>query len=385
MPTVLRTMDLRRASYFKLSSQLAQMDNQRLLSMFETSRASTGWGRHQTVEIGQTKVFVKRVPVTDVEFDHAFSTRNLYDLPTYYNYGVGSAGFGVFRELVTHIKTTNWVLEGRIANFPLMYHYRIVPFSGPRAEVAPERVKDYLDYWNGHQSVERYWSDRARANHELVLFLEYMPYTLQPWLMDHPTQVHQSLDDLRATIAFLRAQGVIHFDAHFNNVVTDGSRAYLTDFGLVLDRSFALSEEEDRFFKKHTYYDYGVVLWSLGYLVTAMFNVLTDDDKRHVTNSLGVANGTQLRDPLALLVNNIEDVAAEGTLKLDASYVSTLVRYRGVIALMNDFLSDMHANNKKDTELRLAELRQLLEETGYVTPGTSPDIPDVEAGAVFAD
>ena len=57
-------------------------------------------------------MFVKRVPVTDLEYENMFSTRNLYDIPTYYNYGFGSAGFGVYRELVTHVKASNWVLAG---------------------------------------------------------------------------------------------------------------------------------------------------------------------------------------------------------------------------------------------------------------------------------
>lgn len=92
----------------------------------------------------RSKVFVKRVPVTNIEFDNLFSTRNLYNLPTYCNYGFGSTGFGVFRELVTHIKTTNWVLSGAIATFPLMYHYRIIPFSGRRVDVDMERLKDYV-------------------------------------------------------------------------------------------------------------------------------------------------------------------------------------------------------------------------------------------------
>src|SRR5579859_506213 len=134
-PIQQNSIESRRKRYFRLSSQIAQMDNAQLRSLFDETEASTGWGRNHTVEIGKTKVFVKRVPVTDLEYHHAFSTRNLYDLPTYYNYGVGSAGFGVYRELVAHIKTTNWVLEGAIATFPLMYHYRLMPYSGPRAEV----------------------------------------------------------------------------------------------------------------------------------------------------------------------------------------------------------------------------------------------------------
>ncbi|MEH2301381.1 MAG: hypothetical protein V7K88_20900 [Nostoc sp.] len=102
-------IQIRSKRYFKLSSQIAQLDNAQLLSLFdnsESNESSTGWGMNHAIVIGESKVFVKRVPVTNIEFDNLFSTRNLYDLPTYCNYGFGSTGFGVFRELVTHIKTT---------------------------------------------------------------------------------------------------------------------------------------------------------------------------------------------------------------------------------------------------------------------------------------
>src|SRR5262245_26867743 len=115
-------LERRRKLYFALSSQIAQIDNARLRSLFDESEPFNNWGRNQVIDIGRSKVFVKRVPVTDVEYENMFSTRNLYDLPTFYNYGLGSVGLGVFRELVTHIKTTNWVLDGAIGTFPLMYH-----------------------------------------------------------------------------------------------------------------------------------------------------------------------------------------------------------------------------------------------------------------------
>ncbi|MCW3054678.1 MAG: hypothetical protein JWN14_3848, partial [Chthonomonadales bacterium] len=120
----------RRQRYFQLNPQIAQMDNERLRSLVGPSESRGGWGANKTVDLGSVKVFVKRVPVTDTEYDHLLSTGNLYQLPTYYNYGIGSAGLGVFRELVAHIKTTNWVLDGQIETFPLMLHHRILPFSG---------------------------------------------------------------------------------------------------------------------------------------------------------------------------------------------------------------------------------------------------------------
>src|SRR6266404_3503678 len=158
-------IELRRRRYFKLSSLIAQIDNARLRCLFEASESRAGWGRNHTIDLGSSKVFVKRVPVTDTEHNNMFSTKNLYDLPTYYNYGVGSAGFGAFRELVANIKTTNWVLAGAITNFPLLYHYRIIPFSGERPEIDMDRHQRYVEYWNGNENIGRYMLARANANY----------------------------------------------------------------------------------------------------------------------------------------------------------------------------------------------------------------------------
>src|SRR4028118_2207628 len=81
-------IELRRKRYFKLSSQIAQLDNAQLRSLFDDSESSTsssGWGINQAIVLGQSKVFVKRLPVTNIEYDNLFSTKNLYDLPTYCN------------------------------------------------------------------------------------------------------------------------------------------------------------------------------------------------------------------------------------------------------------------------------------------------------------
>lgn len=104
---------------YKLNTHLVYLDNERLNSLFEGERNTRGWGENHIIKLGKSKVFVKRIPVTHLEYNHMFSTKNLYDLPTYYNYGVGSAGLGVFREFLAHTKTTNWVLQGIIENFPL--------------------------------------------------------------------------------------------------------------------------------------------------------------------------------------------------------------------------------------------------------------------------
>ena len=362
-------IELRRKRYFKLSSQIAQLDNAQLHSLFdnsESNESSTGWGINHAIVLGQSKVFVKRVPVTNIEYDNLFSTRNLYDLPTYCNYGFGSTGFGVFRELVTHIKTTNWVLEGAIATFPLMYHYRIIPFSGRRADVDRSRLKGYVEYWGNSANAGNYVVDRANANYELVLFIEHIPHILETWLRENPNKLQKPLDDLRTTIDFLRTKGIIHFDAHFHNVLTDGEQIYLTDFGLVLDKSFTLTKDEESFFKQNTFYDYGEVLRNLGHLIRPSYDSCSENDKRRIMEKYGIKEGLQPYELRSILLDNIEQIHADGVMKLDDFYVASIVKYRSIIALMQDFFSDMWGNNKKDTKFHHAKLRLLLKETGFL-------------------
>jgi hypothetical protein len=192
-------LETRRQTYFNISSQIARLDDAQLRSLFDDRELSTGWGINQTIELGQSQVFVKRIPVTNLEYENLFATKNLYELPTYYNYGVSSAGFGVFRELITHIKTTTWVLAGSIATFPLMYHYRIVPFTGQRADVDLKRHKAYVKYWGNSANIGKYILDRANANYELVFFLEYIPHVLDVWLRENPGKLQQSLEVLNDT------------------------------------------------------------------------------------------------------------------------------------------------------------------------------------------
>ena len=76
------------------------------------------WSWCRTLRIGPHTVFAKAAPLTDLECEHAYSTRNLFRIPNYY--GIGSAGFGAFRELAARVKTTDWVCGGDFAGFPLM-------------------------------------------------------------------------------------------------------------------------------------------------------------------------------------------------------------------------------------------------------------------------
>jgi len=360
-------LNARRARYFALSSQIAHIDTAQLRSMFEGTETRRGWGRNHTLAIGRSKVFVKRLPVTDLEYEKMFSTKNLYDLPTYYNYGVGSAGFGVFRELVANIKTTNWVLQGKIANFPLLYHYRMIPFCGERPEVDMERHARYVEYWNSNQNISRYMLDRLNANYELVLFLEHLPYPVEPWLLQNLNKTAPVLEDMRAAITFLRKNGIVHFDANFENVLSDGERAYLTDFGLVLDRRFDLTPDEALFLKQNNYYDYGEVFASVGFLLYEIYDALPDEDKRTLMSKYGLVDGMYGAEKMLILLHNIEQIIADGVMRLDKSYIALVIKYRAIIALFVDFFVRMRRNQHKNTTFPHAKLVRLLKESGFLS------------------
>lgn len=239
------------------------------------------------------------------------------------------------------------------------------------------RLKAYVEYWGNSANAGNYVLDRANAKYELVLFLEYIPHVLETWLLLNPNKLQKPLDDLRTTITFLRTKGIIHFDAHFRNILTDGKHIYLTDFGLVLDKSFTLTKDEESFFKQNRFYDYGEVLRNLSHLIRwrslsareSPYDLCSENDKRRMMEKYGIKEGLKPYELRFILLDNIEQIHSDGVMKLDKFYVASIVKYRSIIALMQDFFADMWENKKKNTKLRHAELRLLLKETGFL-PGT---------------
>lgn len=355
-------LNARRDLYSTLSNRLAHVDDRQLTAMLNAQSPTHGWGGTHVLKFGPSKVFVKRIPVTTLEHDHPFCTENLYRLPTYYNYGVGSAGFGAFRELVAHIKTTNWVLDGSIDNFPLMYHYRLRPFPGERPGLDEERHRGYVEYWGGSEGIDRYIRERTAAPYEIVLFLEHIPDVLGPWLEKHADGWENVIREMRRTVAFLREKGIIHFDAHHWNILVRDGRPYLTDFGLVLDKHFSLTPEEAAFFKRHTDYDDGEFLSGIGSYLFAVCRNLPARSKSKLMRKYGIEEDTDYHRWVVLLLENLEEVADGGLISLDRHFVEQAIRHRRLILLVNDFFDRLRKNAKKDTPFPHTKVKRLLNE-----------------------
>lgn len=218
------------------------------------------------------RVFVKQVPLTDIELhpDHVRSTTNLFDLAAHCHYGIGtigSPGFGAWRELAVHEMTTNWVRSGRFPGFPLMHHWRVLTGTPQPLPEALADVERAVAYWHGGR--QRIAALRT-ASVRLTLFLEYLPHTVHDRLsaqlrtQDADSACALVEQGLEAVTGFLREQQLVHFDAHFGNILTDGRRLYLTDYGLSVSTRFQLTPQERDFQARHRRYDRA---YALSYLV----------------------------------------------------------------------------------------------------------------------
>ncbi len=253
----------RSATLHLLSLELTRLSQQQLSDLIaQASPVHSGVGGNSAlVTILNVPVFVKKVPLTDLErrTENLMATANLFELPMFFQYRLGSPGFGAWREVVTHQMTTEWVLTGQCLNFPLLYHWRVLPATRPEPIPQGERVR----YWGNSGAVGARLEALQNASDCVALFLEYIPQNLHQWLSARLAQGGQTAEsavefvdhNLRVTNAFMQSQGLTHFDAHFENILCDGERLYFSDFGLALSALFDLTMTEREFLLHHRTFD----------------------------------------------------------------------------------------------------------------------------------
>lgn len=318
-----------------LRERLARMSDDQLRAVVSSDDDAPGaWGASGTATVDGSPVFVKRVPLTDVEAGQPFSTRNHFRLPNYYSYGVGSAGFGVWRELAVHTKTTGF------PGFVSLLHHRVMPRTAPPGPRPWDDV-EYVQYWNGSAAVGRFMAARDAATREVWIILEQVPHVLWTWLDANQANVDSVLAQLFEQITILRTLGVVHFDAHFGNVVTDGETCRLTDFGLAMASDFDLRPAERAFMERHSHYDYGVVLGCLGLMLAA---------------ALGE------KPTAASLAPHFERTDAF-PVSYAPEFIAALTRYRKPILYMVDHFYGMHRQAKR-SNYDDALLADLLRDSG---------------------
>ncbi|HZP52972.1 hypothetical protein [Actinocrinis sp.] len=225
-------------------------------------------GSAVALEVAGVTVFAKSIPLTDLELrsENHRSTADLFGLPTFYQYPMGSTGFSAWRELAAHIMTATWVLTGGFPGFPLTHHWRVLPAPPPREDaIAGEfgGIDGAVARWDGSAAVRRRLEAIVASRACIVVFQEHIPHRLTDWLAGPEADFALAERQLVAGAAFMRAQGFVHFDTHFGNVLTDGAQVYFADFGLATCDHFALSEAERRFLAEHRDFD-------LAYIATGL-------------------------------------------------------------------------------------------------------------------
>lgn len=334
--------------YNLLSPHLSSLSNAQLQQIVEKGKPMHKGigGKSVLISIDGTPIFVKKIPLTDLEQlpQHFMSTANLFDLPLYYQYGVGSAGFGAWRELATHIMTTNWVITGECPNFPLLYHSCIMEDDPSDMHLSEwGNLENYVEYWENNAAIRNRVDSLNKATMHITLFLEYIPYNLYNWLPDQIAHEGETAENaislvnnqLQQTTQFMNARGLMHFDAHFKNILTDGKLLYLSDFGLALSQNFELSLAEIEFFKRHHYYDQAYA--SLNMLLS-IFGAIFKKDPWDIQFRQCILDKPKELSPI----------------------ISTLIEQHLPVALiMGDFLTTLRKKSKS-TPFPATELEKLL-------------------------
>lgn len=336
----------RNSYYFSICSELACMSNSQILSMLDNTDLEhiNSWGGSSKVlVINGSKVFVKKIPLTSLENSqkNILSTRNLFNLPLFYQYGIGSSGFGAWRELAAHVLTSNWVLSNQTQNFPLLYGWRVIK-GKPEQQQSPEIINQELLDWDNNPTIRHRLESINSSKSYLLLFLEYFSFNLHDWIQKKIANNNGAfLSNLNTQLIegtdFMRSKKFLHMDAHFKNILTDGETIYFSDFGLAITKKFNLSPSEHLFFDAHKFYD------SYSRMLNFSHSVVTS-----------IKNPTYWNNYLKQSASSIS-IAFE---TLNPDIINLLQSYLPVAKIMNQFYMDIRRN--KNTEFPSAELSGVL-------------------------
>ena len=229
----------------------------------------------------------------------------------------------------------------------MMYHWRVLP-----QQVKPlnaEDLKDlekFVEYWGGSPVIRARLEAIQKSSATIILFLEHIPETVGMLLKKKFADGNGVNDgaqaavtmverDIKTVTSFMQSHGLLHFDAHFGNILTDGHRLYFADFGLAISSQFELSQEESNFFKNHRNYD--------RYEMTSIL----------VNSMVSILFGRENRDAI------LHEYAAGKASKKMAPWAAAIItRYAPIAVVMNDFYEQLREHNKT-TPFPASELERL--------------------------
>ncbi|ASN39382.1 hypothetical protein CGQ24_10400 [Arthrobacter sp. 7749] len=302
-----------------ISHAIAGLDEAGILSLVDAAeQVGVGiGGTTKKASIEGAAVFVKQLPLTNIEEADPTSTANRIHLPFVSHYGIGSPSHGVGRELAAHRVTSTWVQEGSAEFFPLLLGWRVIDrkcdadlseFEGD----VPQRQ------WGSHWTlIQKKLAAMTNASKSVVLFLEYVPETLGAWVrrsraagtgetdfINVVTQIIEATD-------WMKAQGFQHFDVHPGNILVDEGRLLFTDFGLALYRGFELTAEEELSMLTHEGYDRDTALMHLFHWVLFELGYTSGQQRLALLQAAAVDPKTPALDPLRVALGDGADLMAQ--------------------------------------------------------------------------
>jgi hypothetical protein len=335
----------RLAKYAGVSVALTRLSDQDLSNLLNLAPlVATGvGGRAVLLEIEGVPVFAKFVRLTDLEQrpENHMSTANVFQLPPFCQYGVGSPGLGAWREVAANTLMAKWALEGQCESFPLMYHWRVIKDSQLNTPPSPSLNEEFADvermveYWDHSPAMRARLEAIRHSSASVVIFLEHIQHNLKDWLAMQKAVGAGAIESACAMVErnlvtdalFFSKNGFMHFDAHFRNILTDGERLYFADLGLSTSRRFALSEDEIEFLDRNTKHDEC-------YLITQLVNWLVTNlsDVAHSEKNFSGRSTPYVRNEF---IRGCADGAEPSGAPAWAAAV--IKRYAPVAAVMNAF------------------------------------------------
>ena len=343
------------ATHDTVVAALSSMSDRAIQRLLEDSgrpwRGSIG-GATRSIEVAGVPVFVKTIRVSDRELVAGpGDTRNLFDLPTWYQYGVGegSTGFSAWREVAAHETVNEWVLTDERGAFPLLYHWRIIPgivqFGPSEAEIVRA-----VDFWANSPEVETRLRALSASTTVVAMFLEHVPFTLRNWLSPHliaaggqkATELVRNVEhELLGAAERMRSEGWVHFDAHLDNVLTTSQHLVMSDFGLASSVSFQLDAAEQQFLKRHADHD-------VAYCIAELTNAI-------LRSAMSFPSARARNDWIRRCAKTGETNGVPNAL------AATILRFASTTTLMNDFYWQLH-NGNFQVQYPAAELGAALHE-----------------------
>ena len=215
-----------------------------------------------------------------------------------------------------------------------------------------------VDYWGGSEAMRVRLKALADATASVMIFLEYVPWSLSAWLDQQVSAGPEAMEaactmverGLTADIPLMSSLGLLHGDAHFGNILTDGHRLYFADLGLATSERFELSTDELNYLDHNASLDRAYVLakW-VNWLVKAWAPTASSPQQR-----MELVRAAAQGQALHQLIANVP-----------SSVAAIIHRHAPIATLINDFYVKLHSECRSaryprddvDTLLRAATTR----------------------------